>query len=122
VSENAASLTVKTEAAGATCTVVPIGDVDLTGSPVLKVELRNAQARLAGQPGARLIVDLAGVPYMDSSGLATLVEAMQASRKAGAGFKLVLCALQPRVRAIMEIARTHSVFTIVATRDQALTV
>jgi anti-sigma B factor antagonist len=52
---------------------------------------------------AQLVVDLAQVPYMDSSGVATFVEAMQIARRVGS--KLVLCALQERVRSIFEIAR-----------------
>jgi anti-anti-sigma factor len=95
----------------------PRGDIDLTGSPHLKVELKRLGATKP-TPG-RIIVDLAGVSYMDSSGLATLVEALQASRKGN--YKLVVCGLQPRVRAIFDIAKLAMVFTIVQTLDQALT-
>ena len=61
---------------------------------------------------AKLVLDLSGVPYMDSSGVATLVEALQTQRKAGN--KLVLCSLQPKVRGIFEIARLNMVFDIVS--------
>ena len=56
---------------------------------------------------------------MDSSGLATLVEAMQIARKSQG--KLVICALQQKVRSIFEIARLDMVFKIVNTRDEAMT-
>ena len=52
------------------------------------------------------------------SGLATLVEALQNSRKSQ--ITLFLCALTPRVRSILEIARLNSVFTIHESRDAAL--
>jgi anti-sigma B factor antagonist len=56
---------------------------------------------------------------MDSTGLATLVEAMQQGRKFGT--RIVLCALSDRVRSIIEIARLDSVFVIAANREAART-
>jgi anti-anti-sigma factor len=55
---------------------------------------------------------------MDSSGLATLVEALQNSRKSQ--IALSLCALTPRVRSILEIARLNTVFAIHESRDAAI--
>lgn len=110
-------LAIKVSKQGDAVIVSPKGDIDLTASPQLKVELK----RVAGTtpPPPCVIVDLSGVSYMDSSGLATLVEALQASRKVQ--FKLIICGLQPRVRAIFDIAKLAMVFTIVPTLDQALT-
>jgi len=69
------------------------------------------------QPG-RLIFDLCDVPYMDSSGVATLVEAMQVARRYRG--VVVLCGLHERVRSIFEIARLDMVFKIVDSVDDAL--
>jgi Anti-anti-sigma regulatory factor (antagonist of anti-sigma factor) len=77
----------------------------------------RAQER-AGQKPGRLIVDLSGVDYMDSSGLATLVEAMRTAK--GHQTRMVLCGMNPKVRAIFEIARLHQFFTIVESADQAM--
>jgi len=82
------------------------GDIDFSRSPDLRQGLLK---RMRNKP-ARLIIDLGGVPYMDSSGVATLVEALQAQRQAGG--KLVLCNLQSKVRGIFEIAKLDMVFTI----------
>ena len=101
---------------GDTVVVTPTGDIDLTGSPQLKVELRKAVGTTP--PPRRLVIDLSAVSYMDSSGLATLVEALQTSRKGG--YKMAVCGLQPRVRAIFDIAKLAMVFTIVPSLDQAL--
>lgn len=90
------------------------GDVDLSRSP----ELRQGLLELAKAKPPRLVVDLADVPYMDSSGVATLVETLQAQRKGGG--KMVLCCLQPKVMSIFEIARLNMVFTIVDDREAAL--
>ncbi len=93
----------------------PLGDIDLSCSPDLRSVLAEVQKP---SPGMRLIVDLQEVPYMDSSGVATLVEAMQVARR-GSG-QIVLCNLNDRVRSILEIARLDMVFTIVGSRDDAL--
>lgn len=95
--------------------VAPSGDVDLGRSPALRTALRDAQA---SRPG-RVIVDLSLVDYMDSSGVATLVEAYQIARRNAS--RMVLCGLGDRVRSIFEIARLDTIFTIVPTRDAALT-
>ncbi len=84
------------------------GDVDYSCSNEMRVSIQEA---LAGDP-ARLVIDLAGVDYMDSSGVATLVEALQIQTKNNR--KLVLCNLQQRVQGIFEISRLTTVFTIVA--------
>ena len=94
----------------------PIGEIDLSGAPSLRTHLAGVQGKVTG----RLIIDLKSVPYMDSSGVATLVEAMQQTRRRGV--KLVLCNMQEKVRSIFEIARLDTVFTIVDNTDQAMAV
>ncbi len=91
----------------------PIGEIDLSCAAMLRQRLSQIQD---SQP-ARLVIDLSAVPYMDSSGVATLVEAMQIARRTGS--KLILCALQDKVRSIFEIARLDMVFAIVDTVDDA---
>ncbi len=83
------------------------GEVDLSHSPALRNELMQVTSN---QP-KQLVVDLADVTYMDSSGVATLVEALQMMRQHGGEMRL--CRLQHRVRSIFEIARLDTVFTIV---------
>ncbi len=96
-----------------TTVVSPTGDIDLSCSRDLQTSLREVFSK---KP-ERVIVSLEGVAYMDSSGVATLVEGMQIARKQGV--KLVLCQLQPRVKSIFEIARLEKVFTMVDTLDDA---
>lgn len=94
--------------------VRPRGDIDLGSAPTLRQKLNEAQR---DRP-AKLVIDLSEVPYMDSSGVATLVEAMQVTRRHGG--HLVLCGMQEKVRSIFEIARLDMVFTIVQNQDEAL--
>lgn len=107
-------LEVNIQTSGSQVIVTPNGDVDLSCSRDLQTHIRKA---LDGKPKS-LIVNLAKVPYMDSSGVATLVEAMQIARKQGT--KLVLCGLQDKVRSIFEIARLDRVFTIAVDEAAAM--
>jgi len=95
--------------------LAPGADVDLARSPEMRRVIKEA---LDAKPG-RLVIDLGEVHYMDSSGVATLVEALQRCRMLGC--TLVLCGLQPKVRSIFEIARLNTVFAIVASRAEAVT-
>lgn len=88
-------------------TVVAVsGEVDLYSSP------RMREAILAGvsRKNPRVVVDLQRVTYMDSSGIATLVEALQLTRKHSG--RLVIAGLSERVREIFELARLESVFEL----------
>ncbi|MEC9374352.1 MAG: STAS domain-containing protein [Planctomycetota bacterium] len=93
----------------------PVGDIDLSRSPSFRERLRTVFDR---KP-KRVVVDLHDVPYMDSSGVATLVEALQIARRART--PLVLVNLQDKVRSVFEIARLDSVFDIAQDVDSALT-
>jgi len=92
----------------------PIGDIDLSQSSILRESIATAN----GRRRPKLVVDLSEVPYMDSSGVATLVEAMQVARRQGT--RLILCGLQKRVQSIFEIARLNDVFVICPTVDDAV--
>jgi anti-sigma B factor antagonist len=94
--------------------ITPTSDVDLSRSP----ELRNALREASDRRPERLVVDLEQVGYMDSSGLATLVEAMRTSKSTGT--PLILANMNRKVRAIFEIARLDQFFTIVDSVEQAM--
>ena len=90
------------------------GDVVFARSPVLRAQLIELLDRDKPQ---RLIIDLTDVAYMDSSGIATIVETLQHQRQHGR--KLVLCSLQQRVYSMFEIANLDSLFTIADDEDAA---
>jgi anti-sigma B factor antagonist len=90
------------------------GEVDLENSPAArKLILRSID------DANRVLVDLSGVTYIDSSGVASLVEALQASKKNGTGF--ALAAPSEPTRRVLELARLDKVFTIHETVDAGLT-
>ena len=65
-----------------------------------------------------VLVDLSAVTYIDSSGVASLVEALQASRKKGTQF--ALAAASEPARRVLELARLDRVFTMHDTVEDAL--
>jgi len=91
------------------------GEIDLHNSPDLRGHLLRL---LEGRQPTRLILNVADVPYMDSSAIAVLVETLQRLRKHGG--KLCLTGLRPRVKGLLEIARLETIFTIRETDEAAL--
>jgi anti-sigma B factor antagonist len=86
-------------------TIVVTGEVDLNSSPRLR------KAILAGIDGADQIgVDLAGASYMDSSGVATLVEGLKSASEKKKKFAI----LQPSgaVMKVLKLARLDALFDI----------
>ncbi len=87
--------------------ILPLeGEIDLHVSPQIRTSLTGM---IASKP-PQLVVDLSKVTYIDSSGLAVLIEAMQ--NVGGYGGKFAICGLQDGVRPIFEIARLDQVFKI----------
>ena len=95
--------------------VLPLeGEVDLHVSPRVAASI----ATMIEKKPNRLVVDLSNVTYIDSSGLAVLIEGMQNVEAYGG--KFVLAGLQDVVRPIFEIARLDQVFMIFPHVDAAL--
>jgi anti-sigma B factor antagonist len=90
------------------------GEIDLHVSPRIAATLITA----VKEKPRNLIVDLAKVSYIDSSGLAVLIEAMQSVEKYGG--KFALAGLQENVKPIFEIARLDQVFRIFPDVDSAV--
>lgn len=82
------------------------GDVDLSNSPNLRIEF----AKLIKDKAPSILVDLSEVTYMDSSGLATLIEAMQKTTQNDGTFKLR--GVTGAVKNMFEIARLNEIFAI----------
>ena len=95
--------------------VLPLeGEIDLHVSPNVTASLNMMIEKKPEQ----LIVDLGRVTYIDSSGLAALIEGMQNVQEYDG--KFALTGLQEPVRTIFEIARLDQVFQIFPDVDAAL--
>jgi len=87
-------------------TVVELaGDVDLEHSPTA----RKVLLECVGQR-RDIVVDMSKISYIDSSGIASLVEAFQSARRQGTGF--VLAAVSASALRVIQLARLDKVFTI----------
>lgn len=82
------------------------GEIDLYSSP----ELRSAILDAVASAAERVSVDLSGVPYMDSSGVATLVEGLKTARGRGVAFRLV--DPSDSVMNVLGLARLDSLFEV----------
>ncbi|OGS62354.1 MAG: hypothetical protein A3J79_09300 [Elusimicrobia bacterium RIFOXYB2_FULL_62_6] len=99
---------------GRAAVISPAGEVDMHESPRLRAALLDA---IALRPAA-VVVDLAGVTFIDSSGVATLVEAMKLAK--AEGLSLVLAGMSDKVRDVFALARLDKFFTLAASRGEAL--
>lgn len=88
------------------------GEVDLSWSQKVRKTILEAlgKAKAVG-------VELSEVSYIDSSGIAALVEGFQNAR--GKGQKFALIAASAPVRSVLELARLDRVFPMVDTVEAA---
>ena len=90
------------------------GDVDLYTS----ARLREALLAQIHSGGGSVLVNMTGVGYIDSSGIATLVEGLQLSRQTQTRFGLF--GLRSNARSVLELARLHKVFNLFEDEQDAL--
>jgi anti-sigma B factor antagonist len=91
------------------------GDIDLSNSP----EIRKAVLREVREIRApRVLMNLGGVRYIDSSGVASLIEALKASRDLGSRF--ILFGLSASAREVLRLTRLLEVFEIYDNEESAL--
>lgn len=100
-----APMELKVEAREGTKVVFAKGEIDLNVSPDLRRALLEAL-----QGGHDVLVDLHEVAFIDSSGIASLVEALQAARQRGRRFALSR-ASAPALR-VIRLAQLDRVFTL----------
>ncbi len=91
------------------------GDIDLATSP----ELRKALLReLRELKMPRVVLNLKSVRYIDSSGVASLVEGLKASRDVGS--RLVLFGLNRTVREVLQLSKLVKIFEICEDEAQSV--
>ena len=82
------------------------GRLDSTSSAILKDRVKDCAK--SGQ--TRLVIDMAEVDFVDSSGLGTLVACLRSVNKVGGDIRIA--GLQDRVRAVFELIRLHQIFEV----------
>ncbi len=91
------------------------GDIDMANSSRLRKALLHEVKELRTP---RVLLNLTAVRYIDSSGIASLVEGLKASRDSGSRFSL--CNLNQTVREVMQLSRLVKIFEIYDTEEVAL--
>ena len=89
------------------------GDVDLGTSP----NLRQALFDLLGTT-QKLVLNLRQIRYIDSSGIATLIEVLRDANRRQMEF--VLFGLSPAVQDAFRLTHVNRIFQIVETEEQAV--
>ena len=84
----------------------------------VSMELRDELGRLIEDGRSRLVLDLGGVTFVDSTGLSVLITTLKAATAAGGD--LAMFDLTTAVRSIIELTRLDRVFRICDSRERAL--
>jgi anti-sigma B factor antagonist len=100
------------------------GDVtilDLDGKVTIgegSVALRNAIRRLLGEGKSKILLNLGGVGYIDSSGIGELVSSFTAVNKEGGTLKLLN--LTQKIQDLLAITKLLTVFDVFDEESEAL--
>ncbi len=106
---------ISTRESGSATIVDVVGDITLYNSPQMRKILLDL---LKEKRVPRLIVNLEKVRYIDSAGVASLVEGLKVSRDLKSG--LALYGLSRTTREVLELTRLIKVFDVYETEEQAL--
>ena len=87
------------------------GEINISTSPDLKKQFEK-------KPAKKIVVDLDKVSYIDSSGLATLVEVLKKTKSQGGS--LGLAAMSDKVKSLFEITKLDKLFLICHSQDEAV--
>ena len=91
------------------------GDIDLAHSTEVR---RMVLLEFRENRTPRVILNLSDVNYIDSSGVASLVEGLKASRDVGS--RLILFGLSPIAHEVLQLSRLLKIFEVYDTEDKAL--
>jgi anti-sigma B factor antagonist len=100
------------------------GDItilDLDGKVTIgegSVALRTAIRRLLGEGKNKILLNLAGVGYIDSSGIGELVSSFTAVKKEGGNLKLLN--LTQKIQDLLAITKLLTVFDVFENEGEAL--
>lgn len=105
---------INVERNGSVAVVAVSGEVDAATAP----QLRQQFDELLGESQQEFVIDLSQVSFMDSSGLASLVQLFKRVRIGHGDVRL--CGLQPEVSRVFELTRLHRVFDVFPDRAAAV--
>ena len=92
-----------------------VGDIDLANSPQIRKAVLH---EIREERTPKVVMNLTKVRYIDSSGVASLVEGLKASRDAGSRF--ILFGLSPAGREVLQLSRLLKIFEVYDNEEQFL--
>jgi anti-sigma B factor antagonist len=95
--------------------VAPTGRLDVAGAPALKDAIGEALKN--GQP--RVVLDMEGISFVDSTGLGSVIAALKQIRSSQGDLRLA--APNQQVRVVLELTTLDRVFPYYSTVEEALT-
>src|SRR3990167_7079625 len=87
------------------------GEIDINTAP----DIKKAFDKLISKKEPKVVINLTKVTYVDSSGLATLVEILKNMR--GYGGRMRLTNLSPKIKSLFEITKLEKLFEIMADEE-----
>lgn len=103
----AVELNVSSRSQGDHVVVTAAGEIDLYTAPKLQADLAGI---IEATPAARVVIDMSGVEFCDSTGMNVLLSALRQVRERGG--ELELAAPRPAVMKILQVTGLDAVFTI----------
>lgn len=90
------------------------GEIDINSSPAIK----KSFDKLISQKTPKIVINLSKVTYVDSSGLATLVEMLKNMKSYGG--RMRLASMSPKIKSLFEITKLEKLFEIMADESAAI--
>jgi len=90
------------------------GEIDINSSPAIK----KSFDKLISQKTLKIVINLSKVTYVDSSGLATLVEILKNMRSYGG--RMRLACMSVKIKSLFEITKLEKLFEILADEETAI--
>ena len=90
------------------------GEIDINTAP----DIKKMFDKLITKKEPKIVINLAKVTYVDSSGLATLVEVLKNMRSYGG--KMKLSNMSPKIKSLFEITKLEKLFDIASSVEEAI--
>jgi anti-sigma B factor antagonist len=95
--------------------ILVAGELDLDTAPALEAELRRARE----DHEASILIDLSDCEFIDSSGLALIIQAWR-DRERAEGVSLAMCCAKDQVERLLRIAGAYEAISIYDSVDDAV--
>ncbi len=105
---------IKTENINDIALVVMAGELNMESSN----SLREAFKKILKEKKKKVLVDFDKVSFIDSSGIATLIEMFQNMAKVNG--RMCLCHVNKKILGVFEITKVHKLFSIFESHEEAL--